>query len=56
MVSVLSKDRKQVRAQTEGIGFKISAKREVLELRSYGQTLKSIWDNIQENGIQYLGG
>jgi hypothetical protein len=32
MVSGLSKARKQVKAQTEGKGFKVSAKRKVPEL------------------------
>jgi len=49
MVSGLNEARKQVKAQTEGIGFKISAKRKVLELRSYDQHLKRTWENKREN-------
>jgi len=49
VVSGLSEARKQVKAQTEGIGVKISAKRKVLELRSYNQPLKGIWENKREN-------
>jgi len=48
-VSGLSEARKQVKAQTEGIGFKISAKRKVLELRSYDRPLKRTWENKREN-------
>jgi len=49
MVSGLSEARKQVKAKTEGTGFKISAKRKVCELRSYDQPLKRIWENKREN-------
>jgi hypothetical protein len=49
MVSGLSEARKQVKAQTEGIGFKTSAKKKVQELRSYDQPLKRIRENKREN-------
>jgi hypothetical protein len=47
MVSGLSEARKQVKA--EGIGFEISVKRKVMELQSYDQPLKRIWESKREN-------
>jgi len=49
MDSGLSDARKQIKAQTKGIGLKISVKRKVLELRSYDKPLKRIWENKTEN-------